>query len=358
MNALEIGGAEKFFYDLLKHLDKEKFAPQLATVIGGGVLENDFRALNIPLHIFGSRRVRYWSGIKQFWQLYCLFKKEKPQIVHTQLFAADLWGRLSAKLAGVPIIITTEQNINYDQSWIRELLKRITYNFADVTVAISSAVKRYARYKYNVPKEKISVIPNDVDVEEFEKQLALAPMAKPPKSVILTIGRLYEQKGQKNLLEAFAAFKDKEKYELWIAGEGPLRVDLEQQARDLGIAKQVKFLGARRDIPALLKQADLFVFPSLWEGLGIAVLEAAMAKVPIVASAVDGILDIIEDNETGYLVEAGDSEDLQFTMEKILANPGRAKFMAEAAYQKVKDDFDIKVVVKKYEVLYARLTNQ
>lgn len=358
MNAMEIGGAEKFFYDLIKHLDKEKFAPQLATVIGGGALENDFRALNIPLHIFGSRRIRYWSGIKQFYQLYCLFKKEKPQIVHTQLFAADLWGRLAAKLAQVPIIITTEQNINYDQSWIRELLKRITYNFADATVAISSAVKRYARYKYKVPKEKISVIPNDVDVAEFEKQLALAPAIKQPRSVILTVGRLVEQKGQKHILEAFACLKDKEKYELWLAGEGTLHADLEQLAKHLGIAGQVKFLGSRRDIPTLLKQADLFVFPSLWEGLGIAVLEAAIAKVPIVATAVDGILDIIEDNETGYLVEAGDSEDLQFAMEKMLANPGRAKFMAEAAYQKVKNNFDIKVVVKKYEELYENFASK
>lgn len=358
MNAMEIGGAEKFFYDLLKHLDREKFAPQLATVIGGGALEKDFETLGILLHIFGRKRLRYLGGIKQFWQLYRLFTKEKPQIVHTQLFAADLWGRLAAKLAGVPIIITTEQNINYDQSWIRELLKRITYRFADATVAISSAVKRYARYKYNVPKEKISVIPNDVDVEEFEKQLALAPMAKPSKSVILTVGRLYEQKGQKHLLEAFAALKEREKYELWIVGEGPLSSALEEQAGVLGIAEQVKFLGARRDIPALLSQAGLFVFPSLWEGLGIAVLEAAMAKVPIVASAVDGILDIIEDNETGYLVEPGDSEDLQFTMEKILANPGRAAYMAEAAYQKVKNNFDIKVVARKYEELYARLANQ
>ena len=358
MNALEIGGAEKFFYDLLKHLDKEKFAPQLTTVIGGGALENDFRALNIPLHIFGLRRVRYWSGIKQFYQLYCLFIKEKPQIVHTQLFAADLWGRLAARLAHVPIIITTEQNINYDQSWIRELLKRVTYHFATATVAISSAVKRYARYKYKVPKEKITVIPNDVDVVEFEKQLALAQVEKTTKPVILTVGRLVEQKGQKHILEAFAKLKDNENYELWLAGDGTLHADLEQTAKQLGIAKQVKFLGARRDIPALLKQADLFVFPSLWEGLGIAVLEAAIAKVPIVATAVDGILDIIEDNETGYLVEAGDSEDLQFTMEKMLFNPSRAKFMADAAYQKVKNNFDIKVVVKKYEELYASFANK
>ncbi|MEK9183087.1 MAG: glycosyltransferase [Patescibacteria group bacterium] len=355
MNAMEIGGAEKFFYDLLKHLDKEKFAPQLATVIGSGALENDFRALGLPVHIFGHRRLSYLGGIRQCWQLYRLFKKEKPQIVHTQLFAADLWGRLAARLARVPIIITTEQNINYDQSWIRELLKRITYHLADATVAISSAVKRYARYKYKVPKDKILMIPNDVDVDEFEKQLALSSVVKPAKPVILTVGRLVEQKGQKYLLEAFAELKNKEKYELWVVGEGPLRAVLEQQTKELGIGEQVKFLGARRDIPALLSQADLFVFPSLWEGLGIAVLEAALAKAPIVASAVDGILDIIEDNETGYLVESGDSEDLQFTMEKMLANPGRAKFMAEAAYAKVKNNFDIKVVVRKYEELYQHV---
>ena len=175
---------------------------------------------------------------------------------------------------------------------------------------------------------------------------------KPVKTIILTVGRLVEQKGQKYLLEAFAELKNNENFELWIVGEGPLRAVLEQQAKELNIEKQVKFLGACRDIPILLSQASLFVFPSLWEGLGIAVLEAAIAKVPIVASAVDGILDIIEDNETGYLVEAGDSEDLQFTIEKMLSNPGRAKFMADVAYAKVKNNFDIKVVARKYEELY------
>lgn len=355
--ALNVGGAEKFLYDLIKNLDRRTFEPALVTVIGGGTMEKDFRDLGIPVYIYGRRRLRYLGGIVQFYQLYRLFKKQKPQIVHTQLFAADLWGRLAAWLAHVPIIITTEQNVNVDQSWLREFLKRLTYYLTDQVVAISSAVKKYTVARYGVPPEKIEIIPNDVDVENFESRISHLEFKEPrpkDKKIILTVGRLVPQKGHRYLLEAFSQLKEKENYELWLAGDGPLRPSLEEQAKELGIENQVKFLGERGDVPTLLSQADLFVFPSLWEGLGIAVLEAAVAKVPIVASAVDGVLDIIEDNETGYLAEPGDSEDLLSAMERMTRNPNRAKYMVEKAYLLIKRKFDIKVVVRKYELLYLR----
>ena len=159
-NALEVGGAEKFFLDLLKHLDKNKFEPSLATVIGGGSLEKEFNALNLPIYIQGRKRIRYLGGLGQFWQLYKLIKKIQPDIVHTQLFAADLWGRLAARLAGVSFITTTEQNVNVDQSWLRETLKMLTYKLTNKVVAISIAVKNYSIKRYHLPTEKIIIIPH------------------------------------------------------------------------------------------------------------------------------------------------------------------------------------------------------
>lgn len=350
--ALEVGGAEKFFYDLIKHLDRSRFEPILITVIGGGKLEKDFRALEIPLFIFGRHRIRYFGGIIQFFQLWNLFEKEKPDIVHTQLFAADLWGRLAAWVARVPVIITTEQNINVDQSWLREFLKKLTYKLADKVAAISTAVKKYTIKKYKVPEEKIEIIPNDVDGEKFQNQESIIQNLEKDKKIILTVGRLVEQKGQKYLLAALALLPQKNNCELWLAGEGPLRSDLETQAKNLGISQLVKFLGVRHDVPALLAQVDLFVFPSLWEGLGIAVLEAALAKVPIIASGIDGIVDIIKDKESGLLVPAKDTHELSRALEYLLNNPTEAKQMAEKAYVWVKENFDVSVVVKKYEKMY------
>lgn len=354
--ALETGGAEMFLLDLVTHLDRQKFDPAIVAMIGGGALEPRFRAAGAPLYIYGRHfRWRYFSAPLQIIQLWRLFRREKPQIVHTQLFGPDVFGRLAAWLAGVPVIVTTEQNINRDQSWLRELLKKWTYYLTDQVVAISAAVKKYTVARYGVPPEKIEIIPNDVDVKNFQSEiLNLKSEIKKPagKKVILTIGRLVPQKGHRYLLEAFAKLKDRENYELWIAGEGPLRSCLEKQTKDLGIDDQVRFLGERSDVPALLAQADLFVFPSLWEGLGIALLEAALAKAPIVATAVDGVLDILQDNITGRLVEAADSQVLAIAMEEALANSEQTKEMAERAYQFVKENFDVKVVVKKYEGLY------
>ncbi|MCX6779059.1 MAG: glycosyltransferase [Candidatus Magasanikbacteria bacterium] len=354
-NALEVGGAEKFLLDLLKHLDRSVFEPSLATVIGGGSLLKDFQSLNLPLYIHGIKRVRYLGGVVQFWQLYKLMKQLRPDIVHTQLFAADLWGRLAAWAAGVPIIITTEQNVNIDQSWLRETLKMWTYRLTTQVVAISTAVKNYAIKRYCLPADKIIIIPNDVDLAALEKRFASAPPKPTDKKIIINTGRLVPQKGQKYLLEAFALLPQKNNYELWLAGNGPLKKELETQAQKLGITSQVKFLGTRHDVPELLAQAHLFAFSSIFEGLGIAVLEAAAAKLPIVASKIDGILDIIKDGESGLLVEPKNPVVLAKAMEELLNNEEKAKLMAMKAYENIKNNFDISVVVKKYEDLFKKI---
>ncbi|MEK9158482.1 MAG: glycosyltransferase, partial [Patescibacteria group bacterium] len=271
--ALEVGGAEMFLYDLVKHIDRQSFDVSVATVIGGGSLEPQFKALGAPIFVFGGRYSKFLGGLCEARKLYHLFKKETPDIVHTQLFPADLWGRIAAKLAGVPRIVTTEQNVNVDQNCLRETLKRWTYKLADRVVAISTAVKKYTQESYCVPAEKIEIIPNDVDVDNLKSKIS--NLKTGDKKIILTVGRLVPQKGQKYLLEAFSILKNREGLELWLAGEGNLRSELEKQAGDLKIDNQVKFLGRRHDVPTLLAQADLFVFPSEWEGLGVAVLEAA-----------------------------------------------------------------------------------
>lgn len=356
--ALEVGGAEMFLLDLVKHLDKNKFVPAVATVVGGGKLEPLFRQTGIPLYIYGRQpRCRYISGFLAFFQLWALFRKERPQIVHTQLFGPDFWGRLAACLARVPTIVTTEQNINADQSWLREWLKKLTYKLTDGVAAISTAVKNYTIKKYRVPENKIVIIPNDVDVAEVESRLKIRRLPS-GKKILLTVGRLVEQKGQKYLLEAFSLLKNRDNLELWLAGDGVLRPELKAQAKKLGIERRVKFLGTRSDIPQLLAQADIFVFPSLWEGLGIAVLEAAIAKKPIVASSVDGILDIIESGKSGLLTPPADSQALAAAIEFVLAHPEQAKLMAEHAYEQVKNNFDIKAVVNKYQDFYARFADK
>jgi len=367
--ALEVGGAEKFLLDLLSRLDRGRFEPILATVVGSGKLEPNFRALNLPIYIHGRRRIKYLGGLVQFWQLYKLFKKECPDIVHTQLFAPDLWGRLAARTAGVKVIITTEQNINVDQSALREWLKKLTYKLTTRAAAISLAVKNYMIAKYDVPAETIEIIPNDVDFETLEKRMAEARVfeeagdkkreadgaeAKTTK-IILTVGRLVLQKGQKYLIEAFSKLRDKENLELWIIGEGPLEKELKGLVKKYLIEEQVKFLGVRFDVPELLVRADLFVFPSLWEGLGIAVLEAAAARLPIIASKIDGILDIIEDDKSGILTPPRDVGALTEAMKELLNNPCKAREFGDAAYKHVKENFDIKIVTKKYEMMFEKI---
>jgi len=142
---------------------------------------------------------------------------------------------------------------------------------------------------------------------------------------------------------------------LWIIGEGSKKAELERLAKNLDLRERVMFLGARDNISEILDKIDIFVLPSLWEGLGIAVIEAAAAGKPIVASRVGGIPEIIENERTGVLVESKNVKSLADGLERVLLGEGEALLMGRSARDYVKEKFDIKRMVKEYEKLYERL---
>lgn len=348
ITSLNFGGAERLLLDLVKHLEKERYEVKVATVVEGGPLASEFEKIGIPVKIFKKKSK---IGIKVIWQIYKYLKQERPQIVHTHLFGGDTWGRLAAILARVPIIVSTEHNTNLDENYLKRQVKKILSLFTKKIIAVSQAVKRFSVAVGRISEKKIIVIPNGVEMNKF---LAISEKKYSSPPIIGIVGRLETQKGHEFLFKALNLIKAIP-WTLWVIGDGSLRGNLEKLAKDLDLQERIIFLGTRSNIVEILSQIDIFVLPSLWEGLGLAVLEAAAAGKPIVVSRVGGIPEIIEDKKNGLLIEPKDIKGLSQALLWTLSHEDEAKRMGRRAKESLKEKFDIKKMVGEYEKLYQEL---
>lgn len=351
ITALNIGGAEKLLLDLVKKLDKEKYDIKIATVVEGGNLVEKFEEVGIPVKVFKKKGK---IGLGVIWKIYRYLRKERPQIVHTHLFGGDTWGRVAAILARVPIIITTEHNTNFDENFLKRAIKKILSFFTAKVIAVSEAVRQYSISKDHINSKKVEVILNGVNLENF-LSISQKEFGKPP--IIGIIGRLAEQKGHKYLFEALNLLRTIP-WTLWVVGDGSLKAELEKLAKILDLRERTIFLGAQENIPEILDKIDIFVLSSLWEGLGLAVIEAAAAAKPIVAANVGGIPEIIENEKTGLLVESGNVKSLADGLERMLLGEGEALTMGRGAREYVRERFGLEKMVREYEEAYERLLDK
>ena len=242
---------------------------------------------------------------------------------------------------------------------MRELAYRLTDSLADLTTIISdAAAQRYVRVGV-VPRHKLTVVPNGVRIERFAKDEQQKPrlrktLALEDKFIWLAVGRLDVQKDYSNLLHAMSRLPANSV--LLIAGDGPLRQLATQLVTDLGLSSRVRFLGIRKDVAKLMTAADAYVMSSAWEGLPMALLEAAASDLPLVATDVGGNREIICEGVSGFLVPAKDSAALAETMlkmERLSEDSRRAMGVAGRAH--VSKHYSLSAVVDEWEAIYRSL---
>lgn len=348
--SLDKGGAERFITDLILNLNREIFSPTLLLFVRGGEWLSELEANDIPTIILEKR---HKLDLINFWQIYSALRKTRPDIVHTQQ-GGDIYGRLAAKLLRIPVIVSTEQNINQDETPAVTALKRLTARWAAKIFAISEAVKIDAIKRYRLAPDKLAIIYNGINIQKFNSR-------KIRKNNIAstltfgTMGRLAPQKGQFVLISAWRRLKDKD-IRCLIAGVGPLEKELDERIRYYGLTDKINLVGPVSDSAGWLESLDAFVFPSLWEGLGLVLLEAGLAGLPIIASAEGGITEII-DEQTGWLVPAGDAEALAAKISWLAVNLDQPEVQEKIKnlQTKIIGRFDIKKIAADYEDWYQRL---
>lgn len=283
----------------------------------------------------------------------------KPDVVHMHASRAHVLGAAAAKLAGARVVIATRR--------MDDPIKMIWPNtsaygkWTTALVAISAAV-RDVMVNCGVDAAKIHTIPSGTDIERF-KNAASDPQFRrglsgdPAWPVVSTAASLAERKGIRFLLEAAHLLKKSGKpVRVVIAGDGEQRGELQQNADRLSV--ECSFLGRYSDMPALLASSDIFVMPSLSEGLGVAVLEAMAAGKPVVASAVGGLKESVIDGKTGYLIPPANPQALADALMKLLSNPSLVDQLGSAGQARAAEKYSLENMAKGNESLYHTLVHQ
>lgn len=370
LNSLVRGGVEEQVLQLIGNIDKDNFetilvCPQKLL----NLVHEDIERLRVKTY---SVCIRRWRNVGQIMKFIKILKTERPDIVHSHLFFATMFAAPLAKLTGIPKVIETA---HLREAWRKGIKKvyfidRIFYRYVDRIISVSNAVKDYLVSTKKLDAAKITVIYNGVDlgrfrsIEEGDSPLrgqspsSASPLRGQSPFTIGVIGRLEPQKGHKYFLEAIHLLGDNYRdVRLVIVGEGSLRRNLEEQARKLGVADRVEFLGYRKDIENVLQEIDLLVLPSLYEGLPLAALEAGAMGKPVIATNVDGSPEVIINNETGLIVSAKNSLALKEGIELFLKNKALVNEFGENAAARIKEKFDLKKQIAETEGLYLNLVS-
>jgi glycosyltransferase involved in cell wall biosynthesis len=359
-HAFGVGGAEEMVLNLVKHLP-QRFEPIVCCIHELGPIGEEIRARGTPVTVLGLN-----PGLRRPWDVARIrrfLRDTRPQIAHTFLLTASLYGRLAAMLARVPIVIGTEVNI-YEQKRPRHALaERLLMPRTDRVVASAESVRQFYIRQVHADPGKVEVIYNAVDWTQLQTdkrrdEVRVSLGIPRDCQVAGVIARLTRQKGHVHLLDALARTTELGNVHLIVVGDGELRAELEGRVAALGLSSRVHFLGARRDLGDLLNAMDVFVLPSLWEGLPLSLVLAMGAAVPVVASSVAGVPEVVEDGRTGLLVPPGDAVALGRAIARCLGDPQLSRRIGDAARAEVLPKFGVDGYVSAITGLYDRLLRE
>jgi len=350
-------------WNIAKRINRKKYKIFAACLREGGPYEDKLRNIGVTVKNFDLKTL---VDLRIIPRLVRYIKQNNFDIVETAVFPSDVYGRVSARLANVPVIISTMHRVeDHKQETIYRFLPfvdTVTMALTTKIIAVSGAVKNYLIRRHKIRPEKISMIYNGIDVSKYKRHVNISGFKKqfnldPSIPIVAFIGRLVKVKGVSYFLEAAASvLRSGKKAQFLVIGDGPLKQSLVKQTQKLGIDQHVFFIGFRKDIPRVLSFIDILVVPSLWEGLPLVVLETMSAGKPIIAAEVGGIPEAVRNGETGILVPPKNPEALTGAINDLLADPKKRKEMGDKAKQRAVQLFDVERKVKEYENLYDACT--
>lgn len=354
--SMPVGGAETLLVNLVRGFDHRRITPELCCLKERGPLGEQL-ADEIPV-LQGF--TRHKLDVRVLWRLTRLLRVRQIDAVVT-VGAGDkmFWGRLAARLAGVPVICSALHSTGWPDGIGR--LNRTLTRITDAFIGVAEPHGRHLVEGERLPAGKVVVIPNGVDTRRFAPGAEVAhlarelgiPVAAPVATIVAALRPeknhpLYLQVAQRVLRE----FPDAH---FLVVGDGPERPHLEALAQELDVAHAVHFLGTRSDIPALLNLTDVNVLTSHNEANPVSILEAMSAATPTVATDVGSVSESVLSGTTGYLAAAGDAPALAAHVAQLFADPLVRQQMGDAARQRVLERCSLEVMVRGYEDLLTRL---
>jgi len=351
---LDRAGTEKQVSLLARRLDPARFDVTVVALTRGGPYEQELRRAGISVHVLGKA---FKYDLRVVPQLQDLLAAHHADIAYTWMFTANAFGRAAARLAHTPIILAAEMDTGYKPP-LHHRVDRFLARWTDAIVANSEGVRAYG-LQHGWPANKVRMIHSGIDLSDVEQNPALrGPLPGVPsgRTVVMTACRLTRQKGLLYLMWAIGILRyAKVGVQLWIVGDGPERGRLELEARRLRVDDHLTFLGARDDVPALLEHADIFILPSMHEGLSNSVLEAMVAGKPVIVSDVAGMSELVDRGRCGFLVEPGYPKSIASGIYQMIAHRDMRERMAREGQVRVRDLFSADRFVQAHQDLFTDL---
>jgi glycosyltransferase involved in cell wall biosynthesis len=281
-------------------------------------------------------------------------RRGRIDVIHTHLSTASLLGSLAAHIAGVRSLAT-----------VHGLNTRTCFRFADRIIAVSHAVKRHL-VAQGIPDGRVTVIHNGVDLRSLARASSTGCLRQrwgitEEAPLLVTVGRLVPTKGHRDLLQALHLLVQDPRWQelrLLVVGTGVLLGQLQAEAQQAGLADRVIFTGFQRDVLPFVHAANVFVLPSVQEGLSLSALEAMALGKPVVACRVGGTPEVVADGETGLLVSPGRPEELAAALVRLLMYPEAAERMGALGERRAREMFDLEQMVSRIEAVYGELVRR
>lgn len=375
IEALGPGGAERLLYTNLKHLDPKRFRSTVLTLFSHathwaepirrlGVRVESLNCRGLRDLLTGTLRLRVW------------LRRERPDLLHTHLWAASVVGRTAGQLTGIPVISSIHNPEHEPEAWddgsavslrkrrVIRALDRWTAHFGcERIVAVSEYVRQSTHRQLRFPLERTELLYNPIDVEEFQSSPAsgrselLRELGLPAESIILlNVARVSPQKGLLYAIRALPLIRQRyptaHLLSVGATTDPQWLARLKDEVVSLGLTQHVHILGTRRDIPDLLRSCDLFIFPSLYEGLGIALIEAMAAGCACIATETGPLTEVVRHGVNGWLIPPRDAEKIAEAVTALLADPERREALGLAASRTALARFQPQAAADKLAQIY------
>jgi len=348
IDELGTGGTETQLVALIRHLDRSRVEPYLCLLRGEDEQSRAMEPAECPVLRLGVRSFRHFSALRAAWRLARYLRRERIDVFQVYFPDSTYFGVPTAWLAGVPRILRTRNNLGYWMTPWHGRLGRLCDALSDGLVANCDACRDAVIADEGLSSERVVVLENGVDLTRFPERPAPARSGR-----VGVTANLRPVKGLDVFVRAAAAVSAAHADATFhVAGEGPLRSDLERLATDLGLGERLILRGSLADVPEFLAGLDVAVLPSSTEGMSNALLEYMAAGRAIVATAVGENVRLIADGDNGLLVPPDDATRLAAAIGRLLSDPPLAMRLGAAAHQRVEERYSRQAMVRRFEAFY------
>jgi glycosyltransferase involved in cell wall biosynthesis len=345
--AFDPGGTERQMIELVRRLDRGRWSVHVACLRAAGGWFHRVAGAAESVVQFPVSSFRKWTAARQAAAFASWCRERRILVVHATTLPANIFALPAAALARIPVRVANRREINPDKTAAEIALQRTAYGFAHRIVANSRAAADRLAFE-RVPARKVTVVPNGLEADAFTVSRARTPLRR-----VVVVANLRAEKGHDVLIDAAVEvlrhFPDAR---FDIVGDGPERASLLARAAARGVMPAFSFAGHCEEVAARLAAADMFVLPSRSEAFPNAVLEGMASGLPVVASAIGGVLELIDDGRTGILVPPGDPAVLAQRIVSLMTDASLGRQLGEAAAAHVRANYSFEQMVKAFEGVY------